>query len=94
MSRQQLLALGFTSRGDRPADARRPAAERIHQGVYAVGHEALSDRGRMIAGLLAAGPGAALSHRTAAYLRKLLPSMPPFIDVTLTDPKTAAKRQA
>ncbi len=31
---------------------------RIHRGVYAVGHEALSDRGRMIAALLAAGPGA------------------------------------
>ena len=39
----------------------------MHQGVYAVGHEALSDRGRMIAALLAAGPGAALSHGTAAY---------------------------
>ncbi|HTE59917.1 MAG TPA: DUF559 domain-containing protein, partial [Solirubrobacteraceae bacterium] len=54
-------------------------------GVYAVGHEALSDRGRMIAALIAAGPGAALSHRTAAHLWKLIPSMPPFIDVTLTD---------
>jgi hypothetical protein len=53
----------------------------VHRGVYAVGHEGLSDRGRMIA----AGPGAALSHRTAAYLWKLLPSMPPFPEVTLTD---------
>ena len=64
---------------------------RVHQGVYAVGHEALSDRGRMIAGLLAAGPGAALSHRTAAYLWKLIRSMPQFIDVTLTD--RAARRR-
>ena len=45
----------------------------------------LSDRGRMIAALIAAGPGAALSHRTAAYLWKLIPSMPPFVDVTFTD---------
>ena len=39
----------------------------------------------MIAALLAAGPGAVLSHRAAAYLWKLLPSMPRFIHVTLTD---------
>jgi hypothetical protein len=39
----------------------------------------------MIAALLAAGPGAALSHRTAAHHWKLLPSMPPLIEVTLTD---------
>jgi very-short-patch-repair endonuclease len=58
---------------------------RVHQGVYAVAHEALSDRGRMIAALIAAGPGAAISHRTAAYHWKLIPSMPPFPDVTLTD---------
>src|SRR5215208_2253436 len=58
---------------------------RVHQGVYAVGHAALSDRGRMIAALLAAGPGAVLSHETAAYLWKLIPSLPQFIDVTHTD---------
>jgi very-short-patch-repair endonuclease len=58
---------------------------RLHQGVYAVGHEALSDRARMIAGLLAAGPGAVLSHRTAAAPWKLIPSMPPFVEVTLSD---------
>ena len=64
---------------------RRGRLIRIHQGVYAVGHEAVSDRGRMIAALLAAGPGAALSHRTAAYLWTLIPSMPPFAEVTTTD---------
>jgi hypothetical protein len=58
---------------------------RVHRGVYAVGHEALSDRGRMIAALLAAGPGAVLSHRTAAYHWRLLPSMPQLPDVSLTD---------
>jgi hypothetical protein len=42
-------------------------------------------RARMVAALIAAGPGAALSHATAAYLWKLIPSMPPFPDVTLTD---------
>jgi hypothetical protein len=88
---EQLLAMGFT----RGAIKHRVACARlirVHQGVYAVGHEALSDRGRMIAALLAAGPGAALSHRTAAYLWKLIPSMPPFVDVTLTD-RTPRRRE-
>ena len=58
---------------------------RIHRGVYAVGHEALTDRGRVIAALLAVGDGAVASHWTAAVLWRLLPSMPPFVDVTLTD---------
>jgi very-short-patch-repair endonuclease len=82
--RAQLAALGFTRN---EIDNRISSGRliRVHQGVYAVGHEALSDRGRMIAALIAAGPGAALSHRTAAYLWKLNPSMPPFPDVTLTD---------
>jgi len=83
-SRRQLAAIGFTRNEiDNRILRRRLIA--VHQGVYAVGHEALSDRGRMIAALIAAGPGAALSHRTAAYLWKLIPSLPPFVDVTLTD---------
>jgi very-short-patch-repair endonuclease len=84
VGRAQLAALGF-SRDEIGHELDHGRLIRVHQGVYAVGHEALSDRGRMIAGLLAAGPGAALSHRTAAYLWKLTPSMPPFVDVTLTD---------
>jgi Protein of unknown function (DUF559)/Transcriptional regulator, AbiEi antitoxin len=80
----QLLALGMT-RGAIKHRAGAGRLIRVHQGVYAVGHEALSDRGRMIAALIAAGPGAALSHRTAAYLWKLISSMPQFVDVTLTD---------
>jgi hypothetical protein len=73
MGYDQLRALGFT----RGVIAYRVETRRliaVHHGVYAVGHDALSDRGRMIA----AGPGAALSHGTAAYLWKLVPSLPPF----------------
>jgi very-short-patch-repair endonuclease len=86
----QLLALGLTRAAIRHR-VRCGRLIRVHQGVYAVGHEALSDRGRMIAALLAAGPGAALSHETAAYHWSLVPSLPPFIDVTLTD-RTPRKR--
>jgi very-short-patch-repair endonuclease len=39
---------------------------RRHPGVYSVGHRRISDRGRLIAGLLYAGPGAALGGATAA----------------------------
>ncbi len=40
----------------------------VHQGVYAVGHRALSREGRWMAAVLAAGPGSALSHHSAAAL--------------------------
>jgi hypothetical protein len=84
VGRDQLTALGF-SRDEIAHEVKHGRLIRVHQGVYAVGHEALSERGRMIAALLAAGPGAALSHRTAAYHWKLLCSMPRFPDVTLID---------
>ena len=41
---------------------------RIHRGVYAVGHDRLSERGRWIAAVLACGDGAVLSHLSAAEL--------------------------
>jgi very-short-patch-repair endonuclease len=84
VARAQAVALGL-SRNEIDERLRTRRLIRVYQGVYAVGHQALSDRGRMIAALLAAGPGAALSHRTAAYLWKLIASMPQFVDVTLTD---------
>src|SRR4051794_31854498 len=40
---------------------------RIHPGVYALGHKALSLEGRLLAAVLYAGPGAALSHASAAH---------------------------
>ncbi len=81
VGRGQLLALGVGGdQIDRRIKLGRLIA--IHRGVYAVGHEAVSDRGRIIAGLLAAGPGALASHRTAANLYELIPSLPAVIDVT------------
>ncbi len=40
---------------------------RVHRGVYAVGHRALAVEGRLAAALLYTGPGAMLSHITAAW---------------------------
>jgi hypothetical protein len=40
----------------------------LHRGVYAFGHRRLTLEGRWLAAVLAAGPGAVLSHRDAAAL--------------------------
>lgn len=40
----------------------------LHRGVYAVGHDVLSQRARWMAAVLAGGPSAVLSHRAAAAL--------------------------
>jgi hypothetical protein len=38
----------------------------LYRGVYAVGHASLGREGRRLAAVLACGPDAVLSHRTAA----------------------------
>jgi hypothetical protein len=55
---------------------------RVHRGVYAVGHGILRREGRWMAAVLACGPGAVLSHRSAAACWELLPSAASLIDVT------------
>ncbi|HEX8075982.1 MAG TPA: hypothetical protein VF545_13490, partial [Thermoleophilaceae bacterium] len=47
---------------------RKGRLHRVMQGVYAVGRSELSREGRWMAALLACGPGAALSHESAAVL--------------------------
>jgi very-short-patch-repair endonuclease len=49
--------------------------------VYAVGHTSLSQSARWLAAVLACGPGALLSHRSAAALWGLRPTSAPKIDV-------------
>jgi hypothetical protein len=83
VGRKQLLARGISAKAiDYRVKVGRLRV--IHAGVYAVGHDAIPIRGRLCAALLVAGPGSALSHRTAAHVLKLLPSMPPFVEVTTT----------
>lgn len=67
VSRGQLLAIGL----DTDAIKRRARAgrlHRLHRGVYAVGHPAITIRGRWMAAVLASGDGAVLSHRSATAL--------------------------
>jgi predicted transcriptional regulator of viral defense system/very-short-patch-repair endonuclease len=56
---------------------------RVHQGVYAVGHAALSEHGRCLAAVLACGPRAVLSHESAAWLRGFLPACPVVPEVSV-----------
>ena len=57
---------------------------RLYQGVYAVGHTGLSEKGHMLAAVYACGDGAALSHLPAAWLCKVSRfGLPAHIDVVV-----------
>jgi very-short-patch-repair endonuclease len=67
VGREQLRALGLSSSAiGRKVDAGRLHV--IHRGVYAVGHAAITRRGRWMAAVLASGPEAVLSHQSASAL--------------------------
>ena len=83
VGRRQLVELGETvGRIDR-AVARRWLLP-VHRGVYAVGHRSLTPEAWWMAGTLAAGPGAVLSHRAAADLWGLTGRRRPHADVCVT----------
>jgi predicted transcriptional regulator of viral defense system len=65
---------------------------RVHRGVYAVGHRVLTVDGRRMAAVLAAGPGAALSHASAAALWEIRPTSATRIDVTVRSAGGRTKR--
>jgi Transcriptional regulator, AbiEi antitoxin/Protein of unknown function (DUF559) len=54
----------------------------VHRGVYATGGSMLRVEGRRVAAVLACGPGAVLSHRSAAAHWELLTTSQTRIDVT------------
>jgi Transcriptional regulator, AbiEi antitoxin/Protein of unknown function (DUF559) len=90
VSRSQLLALGF----DRKAIQRRLDSGRLHRirgGVYAAGRPQTTRHGRWMAAVLVCGPGAMLSHRSAAALFGIAPELPGRIDITV--PSTRRVRQ-
>jgi very-short-patch-repair endonuclease len=86
---EQLRALGYSD----SAIARLVRAGRLHRlypGVFAVGHTALATEGRLLAAVLACGPGAALSHASAAWLWHLRRDTGTRIHVTV--PTTNGRR--
>jgi hypothetical protein len=60
---------------------------RLHRGVYAVGHRHISSYGRCLAAVLACGPAALLSHRSAAWLWGISRYGPKPLAVTAPQPR-------
>ncbi|HEX6697457.1 MAG TPA: type IV toxin-antitoxin system AbiEi family antitoxin domain-containing protein [Solirubrobacteraceae bacterium] len=81
VSRAQLLELGISAAAI-ATWRRRRRVQVVHRGVYALGHTALRAEGHRLAAVLARGPGAVLSHRTAAAHWGLLRTDQTRIDVT------------
>ncbi|MGI8579548.1 MAG: type IV toxin-antitoxin system AbiEi family antitoxin domain-containing protein [Solirubrobacteraceae bacterium] len=82
VARSQLLESGMGRRavGHRVEQGRLLV---IYPGVYAVGHRALSRKGRWMAAALAGGPGAALRRRSAAALWGIRPWDSPETELTV-----------
>jgi very-short-patch-repair endonuclease len=86
----QLRELGV-ARSTIAGQVRAGRLRRLHQGVYAVGHDRLSDYGRWLAAVLACGEGAVLSYASAAALWQFLPPIPGPVEVSI--PSLAGRRQ-
>jgi hypothetical protein len=82
VTRKQLLGLGMSPEAIR----QRLANGRLHRtmaGVYAIGRPQLDQRGRWMAAVLACGPGALLSHRSAAALWGIQRRHSGLVEVTI-----------
>jgi very-short-patch-repair endonuclease len=86
----QLLRLGF-GRNWIAHKVKIGWLHRVHTGVYAVGHPALTEHGKLMAAVLACGAGARLSHWRAARHWDLLERVPPIIDVVLIGNRTGPR---
>jgi predicted transcriptional regulator of viral defense system len=78
---EQLRTLGMSANTVRGRVASR-RLHRVHSGVFTVGHPPITPAARWLAAVLACGPGAVLSHRSAAALHRIRYSAASQIDVT------------
>jgi hypothetical protein len=81
IARWQLLNFGV-GRGQIESWIARGLLIAVHPGVYALGHTRLPIEGRLVAALLYAGKGAALSHATGVWWWELTPVEPATIAVS------------
>ena len=91
VTRAQLNEFGLRDRGisEWVRDGR---LHRLHRGIYAYGHDRLRIEGRWLAAVLACGPGAALSHRSAALLWEIRQNSSGLVDVTVPSTSGRSKR--
>lgn len=90
VARRQLIALGISRHAiDRLIE--RGWLRVVHRGVYAIGHGSLTRKGHWMAAVLAAGPDAALSHRSAAALWRL--GLMELAVVEVTIPRACRRRR-
>lgn len=92
VARRQLLQAGVSPQQIK-ARLRNGRLLQVHRGIYLVGHGARAARAHETAALLACGPKAVLSHRSAAALWDLLP-YPPAAPVCITLPVERSARRA
>ena len=79
---RQLVEVGLGEDGI-AARLRTGRLHRVHRGVHSVGHRSLRREGYWMAAVLACGPGAVLSHRSAAALWALRSGAGSAVDVTV-----------
>src|SRR5205823_1743189 len=82
ISREQLMALGV---GPRAIESwlRSGRLHRLFRGVYALGHEAITAKGRLIAPVLAYGPDGLVSHRSATDWWGIARTSRAIVDITV-----------
>jgi hypothetical protein len=79
----QLTGLGY-SPDEVQSWVTRGVLHRLHRGVFAMGHPGVSSHGLCLAGVLARGPDALLSFRSAGWLWGLLPRLEHPIEVSVS----------
>jgi hypothetical protein len=80
VTREQLLDAGFTANAI-AYQVKRGRLIRLYMAVFAVGHRPTSEHARAMAAVLACGPRAVLSHRSAAALWEIV-RWPRTVEVT------------
>lgn len=86
----QLLRLGLSRREiERRIQSGR--LHRVYRGVYAVGHPHLSREGQLMAAVLACGPGAVVSHWSAAEHWELLKTRRSLIAISVAGHRNGHK---
>jgi very-short-patch-repair endonuclease len=91
VARAQLLMAGVSDAAIESA-LRSGGLHRIHKGVYStLAPELASEDALLIAGLLAAGDGAVLSHGTAGWRWHIIPAPPARIELAIPRARAARK---